>query len=119
MNLVSLHSFADTLSIKGLGLKNRLLLNSPLVAALTTRVNDLKAHGLTGVYVAAHWLARQVTPLKKQIHPGWEYNGLQNPTRKTTEKIEPSQLVKLLEEMFQNTSSWPSTLTISEWKGTQ
>jgi hypothetical protein len=38
--------------------------------------------------VAAHWLACRVTPLKKQIHLGWEYNELQDPTQETTEKIE-------------------------------
>jgi hypothetical protein len=46
-------------------------------------------------------------PLKKQVHPGWEYSSLDNPTRETTKKIRTSQLVKLLEEMIQNTSSWP------------
>jgi hypothetical protein len=39
-------------------------------------------------------------PLKKQVHPAWEYNGLDDPTRESKEKIQPSQLVKLLEEMF-------------------
>jgi hypothetical protein len=33
--------------------------------------------------VAAHWLAHRVQPLKKQIHPGLEYNGPQDPTRET------------------------------------
>jgi hypothetical protein len=64
-----------------------------LVPALFSRVNNLKARGLTRVYVATHWLVYRVTPLKKQIHPGWEYNGLQDPTRETTERIEPSKLV--------------------------
>jgi hypothetical protein len=58
--------------------------------------------------VVAHWLAQWVMPLKKQIHLGWEYNRLQDPTRETTEKIDPNKLVKLLEEIFQNTSSWPT-----------
>jgi hypothetical protein len=35
------------------------------MAALSNRVNVLKRCGLTGVYVAANWLARRVTPLKK------------------------------------------------------
>jgi hypothetical protein len=41
-----------------------------------------------------------VTPLKKQVHPGWEYNGLQDPTRETTTNIDVDQLMKLLEEIF-------------------
>jgi hypothetical protein len=60
------------------------------------------------VCVAAHWLARSVIPLKKHVHPGWEYSGLQDSTRETIEKIHKDLLVKLLEEMFQNTSSWPT-----------
>jgi hypothetical protein len=56
--------------------------------------------------VSTHWLDHSVIPLKKQVHPGWEYNGLQDPTQETTEKIHPDLLVKILEEMFQNTSSW-------------
>jgi hypothetical protein len=56
--------------------------------------------------VTAHWIAHRVIALKKQIHPRWEYNRLQDPTQETTKKIEPDHLMKLLEEMFQNTSSW-------------
>jgi hypothetical protein len=55
--------------------------------------------------VATHWLAHRVIPLKKQVHPGWEYRGLQDLARETTEKFTLNHLVKLLEEMFQNTSS--------------
>jgi hypothetical protein len=47
-------------------------------------------------------------PLKKQVHPGWKYNGLDDLTRESMEKIKASQLVKPLEEMFQNTSRWPT-----------
>jgi hypothetical protein len=47
-----------------------------------------------------------VLSLKKQVHLGWEYSGLQDPTRETDEKISPELLVKHLEEMFQDTSSW-------------
>jgi hypothetical protein len=60
---------------------------------------------LTRVYVAFHWLAHGVLPLKKQIDPGWECSGLQHPTQETNEKIALELLVKHLEEMFQDTSS--------------
>jgi hypothetical protein len=40
------------------------------VAALIDKVNLLKEKGLTGVCIAAHWLAHQVQPLKKQVHLG-------------------------------------------------
>jgi hypothetical protein len=78
------------------------------VAALTNKINLLKEQGLTGVYVATHWLACGVLQLKKQVHPGWEYNRLQDPTRETNEKIALELLVKHLEEVFQDTSSWPT-----------
>jgi hypothetical protein len=53
-------------------------------------------------------MARRVQSLKKQVHPGWEYSGLQDPTRESQEKITPELLVKHLGEMFQDISSWPS-----------
>jgi hypothetical protein len=56
--------------------------------------------------VAAHWLTRGVLPLKKQVHPGWEYNRLLDLTRETSEKIAPELLVKHLEEIFQDISNW-------------
>jgi hypothetical protein len=58
--------------------------------------------------MAAHWLARIVVPLKKQVHPGREYNRIRDATWETNEKIILEHLVKLLEEMFQGTSSWPT-----------
>jgi hypothetical protein len=58
--------------------------------------------------VAAHWLARRVVPVKKQVHLGWEYSGVQDPTQETNEKVTLEHLVKLLEEMLQDTTSWPT-----------
>jgi hypothetical protein len=73
--------------------------------------------------VAAHWLAHRVRLLKKQVHSGWEYSGVQDPTRETSDKITLEHLVKLLEEMFQNTSSWPTNKPVrsyqSGWKETR
>jgi hypothetical protein len=43
---------------------------------------------------------------EEKVHPGWEYSGLQDPTQKTNEKIALELLVKHLEEIFQDTSSW-------------
>jgi hypothetical protein len=44
------------------------------VASLTDKINALKECGLTGVYIAARWLARRVITLKKQVNLGWEYS---------------------------------------------
>jgi hypothetical protein len=40
-------------------------LEAPQVAALTDKVNLLKGKSLTGMCMAAHWLACRVQPLKK------------------------------------------------------
>jgi hypothetical protein len=73
------------------------------VTALIYKVNLLKEKGLTGLCMATHWLAHQ---LKKQVHPGWEYNGIQDPTRESKEKMTSEFLLKHLGEMFPDTSSW-------------
>jgi hypothetical protein len=38
----------------------------------------------------------------------WEYNGVQDLTQEPSDRITPEHLVKLLEHMFQETSSWPT-----------
>jgi hypothetical protein len=58
-------------------------LELPQVAALTNKVYLLKEKGLTGVYVAAHWLAHRDQPMKKQVHLGREYSEFQDPTHET------------------------------------
>jgi hypothetical protein len=73
---------------------------------LIDKVNLLKEKGLIGVCMSAHWLVRQVQPLKKQVHPIWEYSGLQDPTQETQEKKTLEHLLKHLGEMFQDISSW-------------
>jgi hypothetical protein len=57
--------------------------------------------------VATLWLAHRVMPLKKQVHPRWEYNRVHDPTREIFITPRPSKILELLQEMFQNTSSWP------------
>jgi hypothetical protein len=83
-------------------------LEAPEVAALIDKVNLLKEKGLTSVCAAAHWLARRVQPLKKQLHLDWEYSGLQDLTWETQEKMSPELLVKHLGEIFQDISAWPA-----------
>jgi hypothetical protein len=75
------------------------------VAALTDKVNLLKGKCLIGLCVATHWLACQVQPLKKQVHLGWEYSGLQDLTWESQEKITLEFLVKHLGEILQDISN--------------
>jgi hypothetical protein len=79
----------------------------PIIAVMGNRVNDLKSHSLTSVCVATHWLAHQVMPLKKQVHLGLEYNGVQDPTQEISITPRPNKILELLQEILQNTSSWP------------
>jgi hypothetical protein len=79
------------------------LLKDPQVAALIDKVKLLKEKGLASLCVAADWLARRVQPLKKQVHLGWEYSGLQDPTQETQQKM---ALVKHIGEIFQDISAW-------------
>jgi hypothetical protein len=78
-----------------------------IVTALASQVSELKGLILTRVGMAANWLVCQVTLLKKQVHPGWEYYGVQDRTQESDNNIEANKLVDLLQEMFQCTSNWP------------
>jgi hypothetical protein len=73
---------------------------------LIGKVNFLKEQGLSGVGVAAHWLSQRVQSLKKHVHPGWGYCGLQDPTCESRENISRDLLVKHLREIFQEISGW-------------
>jgi hypothetical protein len=60
--------------------------------------------GLTGVNAVGNWLTCRVTPLKKQIHPGWEYSGLGDLSCEASQK---AGLLRLLGELFTSTDSYP------------
>jgi hypothetical protein len=90
-------------------------LELPHIVALTNKINLLKECGITRVCVAAHRLAHRVNPLKKKILLGWEYSGFQDLTQEISNKITLEHLMKLLEEMFQDTSSWPIDEQVSSY----
>jgi hypothetical protein len=69
----SLPSFVGRLpKYNGNWVEEPTLVELPIITALANRVSDLKRRDLTGVCVAANCLAHRVTPLKKQVHQGWE-----------------------------------------------
>jgi hypothetical protein len=49
------------------------------------------------------------------VHLGWEYSGDKDLTREPNEKITLERLVKLLDEMFQDTSSWPTGVHVRSY----
>jgi hypothetical protein len=58
--------------------------------------------------MAANWLAHRMMPLKKQVHPRWEFSGFNDPTQEAFHNLRPSKMDELLQEMFQNICSWPT-----------
>ena len=86
----------------------------PDVVKLAAKVHHLSSIGLIGVIITAHWLRRCVIPLKKQVHPAWEYSGPSDPTREVPEEISGAALERCLREMFHDHSTWvvPESMTI-------
>jgi hypothetical protein len=78
----------------------------PIVLALAEKVSKLKQLSLTGVSVVTNWQTHRVTPLKKQVHPDWEYSGIQDLTCEVSCHIMTTKLESLLKEMFQSTYGW-------------
>jgi hypothetical protein len=79
-----------------------------VVLALAERMSKLKRLRLIKVDMVANLLPGRVIPLKKRIHPSWEYNGIQDPSCETDHHILIVQLERLLEEMLQSMDSWPT-----------
>jgi hypothetical protein len=71
-----------------------------VMTALASRVSELKGLGLTGVSVVANWLVHRVTPLKKQVHPAWEYYGVQDRTWESGDNFEANKMIEIMQEMF-------------------
>jgi hypothetical protein len=77
----------------------------PLVSTLAGQVSGLKELCLTRVSVATNWLVHRDTPLKKHVHPGWEYNGIEDLTHEMSDNLSATKIVELLQEKFQNIDS--------------
>jgi hypothetical protein len=80
----------------------------PTVKVLASWVSELQGLNLIGVHVVNNWLAHRVAPVKKQVHLGWEYWTVEDPTRESSDNIEVGKPIDLLKEMFQNINSWPT-----------
>jgi hypothetical protein len=58
------------------------------------QVSELKDLSSTDISVVANWLVCQVTSLKKQVHPGWEYNDIEDPTQETSDNHSAIKMVE-------------------------
>ena len=57
-------------------------------------LEKLKKRGVTREIVVYSFLGRRVQPLQRQVHPGFRYEGLEDPSRFSPEKINHSDLFK-------------------------
>ena len=71
------------------------------------RIAVLKNNGVTGARVAFSWLGRQIQSLQKRCHAGFEYSGLDDPSRFSSEVIHPNEAMAILNDLFEGVDSVP------------
>ena len=71
------------------------------------RITVLKSKGVTGATVVFSWLGRQIQPLQKRCHVGFECSGQEDPSRFSSERIHPSEAMALLYSIFEGVDSKP------------
>ena len=71
------------------------------------RIVVLKNNGVTGAMVAFSLLGRQIQPLQKRCHAGFEYSGLDDPSRFSSEVIHPNEAMAILNDLFEGVESVP------------
>jgi len=74
---------------------------------LLQRIAVLKNKRVTGAMVAFSWLGRQIQPLQKRCHAGFEYSGLDDPSRFSSEVIHPNEAMAVLNDLFEGIDSVP------------
>ena len=71
------------------------------------RIAVLKNKGVTGAMVAFSWLGRQIQPLQKRCHAGFEYSGLDDLSRFSSGVIHPNEAMAILNDLFDGVDSMP------------
>lgn len=74
---------------------------------LLKKIADLKEQGVTGVAVARSFLKRRVQPLQLRTTPGYEYSGLDDPSRMSSEDISDEEVGVRLSRMFRELYDTP------------
>ena len=62
--------------------------------------------------VVSSGLRRQIQPLQCRIHPGFEYTGLYDPSRFSSEKTSQDEPMVLLYRLYEGVSSMPMLLDL-------
>jgi len=77
------------------------------VGELLKRIAKRRREGVTGATVVSSWLRRQIQPLQCRSHLGFEYTGLYDPSRFSSEKTSRDEAMVLLYNLFEGVSSIP------------
>ena len=77
------------------------------VGELLKRIAKRRKEGVNGATVVACWLMRQIQPLQCRSHLGFEYTGLYDPSRFSSEKTSRDDAMVLLYNLFEGVSSIP------------
>nr|TKW21837.1 hypothetical protein SEVIR_4G147300v2 [Setaria viridis] len=78
------------------------------VPELVRRIIDLKEQGLTGLGVAFSFMKRLIQLLQQRCHLGYEYTGLDDPSRFSPDEIIMDEIMARLRRMFKNVSGIPT-----------
>jgi len=60
-----------------------------------------------GATVVFSWLGRQIQLLQKRCHAGFEYSGLDDPSRFSSDIIHPSEAMAILYSILEGVDSEP------------
>ena len=81
--------------------------NADQVGELLKQIADRRREGVTGATVVPSWLRRQIQPLQCRSRLGFEYMGLYDPSRFSTEKTSRDEAMVLLCNLFEGVNSIP------------
>ena len=81
--------------------------NADQVGELLKRITKRRKEVVIGATVVSSWLRRQIQPLQSRIHPGFEYTGLYDPSRFSSEKTGRDEAMVLLYNLFEGVGSFP------------
>ena len=81
--------------------------NADQVGELLTRIATRRRERVTGATIVSSWLRRQIQPLQSHVHSGFEYTGLYDPSRFSSEKTSRDEAMVLLCNLFEGVSSIP------------
>ena len=81
--------------------------NADQVGELLTWIATRRRERITGATVVSSWLRRQIQPLQSHVHSRFEYTGLYDPSRFSSEKTSRDEAMVLLCNLLEGVSSIP------------